>query len=244
MKIYAKTDTGIVRQNNEDAYFYKEKDSKNFIAFVCDGMGGHLGGSYAANKTIEILADAYKKPIHKSVGIWLYETLQKANEAVHQQSLENEHLSGMGTTVSGVLCIDGKMYYAHLGDSRIYVYDSNSISQITTDHTLVNSLLHSGYITYKQSLKHPKRHVLTNALGIKKEVSVDIGEITLKDNQNILICSDGLHNVLDNKKLLKVLTSKESIIFRGNELVEKVNAAGGNDNVTFILIENEEKEKE
>ena len=73
---------------------------------------------------------------------------------------------------------------------------------------------------------------------------MDIGEIPLKDNQNILICSDGLHNVLDNKKLLKVLTSKESIIFRGNELVEKVNAAGGNDNVTFILIENEEKEKE
>ena len=90
MKIYAKTDTGMIRQNNEDAYFYKEKDANNFIAFVCDGMGGHLGGSYAANKTIEILADAYKNPKIKSVGIWLYETLQKANEAVYKMKIFQE----------------------------------------------------------------------------------------------------------------------------------------------------------
>ncbi len=238
MIIYGKTDIGMVRQNNEDAYFYKEKDSKNFIAFVCDGMGGHVGGSYASQKTIEILAEAYKNANIKSVGIWLYETLQKANETVYLQAQSNENLSKMGTTVTGVICINGTYYYAHVGDSRVYVYDESNISQITTDHTLVNSLLHSGYITYKQALKHPKKHVLTNALGIKKELSVDIGELPLKENQNILICSDGLYNSLEPKKILKVLSSKESIVSRADELVSKANSAGGSDNLTFILIEN------
>ncbi len=240
MKIYAKTDTGLVRQSNEDAYFYKEKDKDNFIAFVCDGMGGHIGGSYAANKTIEIIDNAYRNPDIKSVGVWLYETIQKANDAIYNQAKEQPEFVGMGTTCSGVICHEGKFYYAHVGDSRIYTYDANNISQITTDHTLVNTLLQRGYITYKQAKTHPKRHVLTNALGINKEISVDIGEIPLNPHENIIICSDGLHNCLDGKKLLKALNSTDSIIEKGDELINKINSMGGPDNITFILLESED----
>lgn len=239
MKIFAKTDVGLLRPSNEDAYVYLEKDEQNFMAFVCDGMGGHLGGSFAAHKTIEVLTEAYKKLDKvKNVGVWLYETLQNANSLVYEESLTNPSLKGMGTTVSGVIKIDGNLFYAHLGDSRIYLYDNESFEQITTDHTLVNTLLHNGLITYKQSLKHPKKHVLTNALGIKKDISVDIGPLNLKSNQNLLICSDGLHNMLDSKKMHKILTADLPLTERANDLLTKALQAGGTDNITFVIIEN------
>ena len=127
MKIFAKTDVGLLRPSNEDAYVYLEKDEQNFMAFVCDGMGGHLGGSFAAHKTIEVLTEAYKKLDKvKNVGVWLYETLQNANSFVYEESLTNPSLKGMGTTVSGVIKIDGNLFYAHLGDSRIYLYDNET----------------------------------------------------------------------------------------------------------------------
>lgn len=238
MKIYAKTDVGLLRPNNEDAYVYLEKDENNCMAFVCDGMGGHLGGAFAANQTIDTLSRAYNNLDKvKNMNLWLYDRLQEANQIVYNESLNNEKLKGMGTTVTGIIKLDGNYYYAHLGDSRIYLYDEEKIEQITTDHTLVNVLLHKGMITYKQSLKHPKKHVLTNALGIKKEVSVDVGLIDKKPKQNLLICSDGLYNMLDNKKLHKILASKVPVIEKGNELLTKALQAGGNDNITFIIIE-------
>lgn len=238
MKIYAKTDIGLLRPNNEDAYVFIEKDDQNCLAFVCDGMGGHLGGSYAANQTIDILSSAYhEQEIGKNVNLWLYDKIQKANEFVYNESLKNPSLKGMGTTLSGILQLQGKFYYAHLGDSRVYIYDDAHLEQITTDHTLVNELLHGGFITYKQSLKHPKKHVLTNALGIKKEVSVDIGEIKKEPQENIFICSDGLYNMLDNKKIEKILSSQQSITEKGNELLQKALQAGGTDNITFIILE-------
>ena len=143
----------------------------------------------------------------------------------------------MGTTVSGVICINNDLYYAHIGDSRIYIYSEYELQQITVDHTYVNSLLLNGLITYKQALKHPKKHVLTNALGIKKNVSVDIGQIKLKENENILICSDGLHNMLDGKKLQKPLNEPLALQEKAENLLDKALKAGGLDNITFILME-------
>ena len=153
MKIIAKTDIGLVRSTNEDTFTYLVKDENNFMAFVCDGMGGHLGGSFASSKTVEFINNAYNnldtsKPL--KVGVWLFDMLQQANDFIFEQSLNNENLKGMGTTVSGVLCFNGEMYYAHIGDSRIYVYDENELQQITTDHTYVNTLLLNGLITLKQ----------------------------------------------------------------------------------------------
>ena len=241
MKLIAKTDIGLIRATNEDTYTIIKKDDKNFIAFVCDGMGGHLGGSYASSKTCDILNDAFnaidfKVPM-KNVGVWLFETLQNANTLIYQQSLENENLRGMGTTVTGVVCVNGELYYAHIGDSRIYVYNQYDLQQMTVDHTYVNSLLLNGLITYKQALKHPKKHVLTNALGIKKDVSVDIGRIKLKENEGLLICSDGLHNMVDNKKLLKLLSEEVESEEKAEAIKEKALKNGGVDNITLILLE-------
>ena len=241
MKIFAKTDIGLVRSTNEDTFTYLVKDENNFIAFVCDGMGGHLGGSFASSKTVEFINNAYNeldttKPI-RNIGVWLFDMLQRANDFIFEESLNNENLKGMGTTVSGIIMFNGELYYAHIGDSRIYVYDEHDLQQITTDHTYVNTLLLNGLITYKQAQKHPKRHILTNALGIKRKVSVDIGQIKLKENESVLICSDGLHNMVDGKKLLKVLNEKVDIELKGNLLKEKALSNGGLDNITFILLE-------
>lgn len=241
MKIIAKTDVGLVRSTNEDTFTYLVKDENNFIAFVCDGMGGHLGGSFASSKTVEFINEAYdnldtSKPL-RNVGVWLFDLLQQANDYIFEQSLTNENLKGMGTTVSGVINFNGEIYYAHIGDSRIYVYSESDLQQITTDHTYVNTLLLNGLISFKQAQKHPKRHILTNALGIKRKVSVDIGQIKLKDNENIIICSDGLHNMLDGKKLLKVLSEKVDIEYKINLLKDKALSNGGLDNITVILLE-------
>lgn len=241
MKIIAKTDIGLVRATNEDTFTYIVKDENNFMAFVCDGMGGHLGGSYASSKTVEILNDAYEKldpsSSIKNLGVWLFDTLQSANEYIYEQSLANENLKGMGTTVSGVIMLNGEIYYAHIGDSRIYAYSKDNLQQVTTDHTYVNTLLLNGLITFKQAQKHPKRHVLTNALGIKRKVSVDIGQIRLKDDENLLICTDGVHNLLDDKKLTKLLNEEIDIELKINMIKEKVLSLGGLDNITLILLE-------
>ena len=241
MKIHAKTDIGLVRSTNEDTFTFVLKDEKNYMAFVCDGMGGHLGGSYASSKTAEFLNEAYEKldpanPV-KNIGVWLFDTLQKANDFIFEQSLSNENLKGMGTTVSGVICIDGELFYAHIGDSRIYAYSKNDLQQVTTDHTYVNTLLLNGLITFKQAQKHPKRHVLTNALGIKRKISVDIGQIRLKEDENLLICTDGLHNLLDGKKLLKILNEEIDTEVKVNLIKEKALSLGGSDNITLILLE-------
>lgn len=241
MKFFAKTDIGLVRSTNEDTFTYIVKDENNFIAFVCDGMGGHLGGSYASSKTVDFINEAYNKldtskPL-KNVGVWLFDTLQQANEFIFEQSLNNENLKGMGTTVSGVIMFNGELYYAHIGDSRIYVYSERELQQITTDHTYVNTLLLNGLITLKQAQKHPKRHVLTNALGIKRKVSVDIGQIKLHEKENVLICSDGLHNMIDGKKLLKLLNEKVDIESKGNLIIDKALSNGGLDNITFVFME-------
>ena len=241
MKIIAKTDIGLVRATNEDTFTYIVKDENNFMAFVCDGMGGHLGGSYASSKTVEFLNDAYEKLDPslsiKNLGVWLFDTLQSANEYIYEQSLANENLKGMGTTVSGVIMLNGEIYYAHIGDSRIYAYSKDNLQQVTTDHTYVNTLLLNGLITFKQAQKHPKRHVLTNALGIKRKVSVDIGQIRLKDDENLLICTDGVHNLLDGKKLTKLLNEEIDIELKINMIKEKVLSLGGLDNITLILLE-------
>ncbi len=241
MKIIAKTDIGLIRSTNEDTFTLIKKDENNFLAFVCDGMGGHLGGAFASNKTIEMLNDAFNKIDSnnppKNIGVWLFETLQNANSLIYQKAMTDENLKGMGTTVSGVVMINKEIYYAHIGDSRIYLYNENSIEQITTDHTYVNTLLLNGLITYKQALKHPKRHVLTNALGIKKNVSVDIGSIRLKEKDSLLICTDGLHNLIDGKKLLKLLNEDVDTETKVNNLLDKALSLGGNDNITLIVLE-------
>lgn len=241
MKICAKSNKGLVRLTNEDAYLFSKKDENNFIAFVCDGMGGHLGGSFASNKTIEILKEEYDKldcsNLTKNVGVWIFDVISKANNFVYNESLSNLNLKGMGTTVTGVIMYNNVLYYAHIGDSRIYIYNQNFIDQVTTDHTYVNTLLLNGIITYKQALKHPKRHILTNALGIKKNVSVDIGQISLKNDDNLLICSDGLYNHLDKKKLLKILSDDTDFETKAENLVEKALDLGGTDNITLILLQ-------
>lgn len=242
MNIKARSDIGSVRQTNEDSYLYLIKDDLNFIAFVCDGMGGHLGGSFASKATIDVIKETYDEldltNKNLNVGVWLFETLQKANTLIYKKTLEDDSLRGMGTTVTGVIMFNGTIYYAHVGDSRIYTYSKDDIQQITTDHTYVNSLLLNGLITYKQALKHPKRHVLTNSLGIKRDVSVDIGRIPLHDGENILICTDGLHNMLDKKKMLKILSQSISTEQKVDELIAKALQAGGTDNITLILLEN------
>ena len=241
MKITAKTDIGLVRSTNEDTYTFIKKDDDNFLAFVCDGMGGHLGGSFASAKAVEMINESFNsftsKKITESIGVWLFEANTKINAFIYDHSISHENLKGMGTTITGVIKLNNEMYYAHIGDSRIYIYNKDELRQITTDHTYVNTLLLNGLITYKQSLKHPKKHVLTNALGIKKSVSVDIGQISLKENDNLLICSDGLHNLLDGKKLLKVLNEPLQINEKVDFIVEKALELGGNDNITLVLLE-------
>ena len=241
MKIIAKTDIGLVRQTNEDNYVVIQKDENNFLAFVCDGMGGHLGGSFASSKTVQMIEEEFNKldtsKLIKNLGVWLFEIFTNINTAIYEESLRNENLKGMGTTLSGIVVVNNEMYYAHIGDSRIYTFNERDLQQITTDHTYVNTLLLNGLITFKQALKHPKRHVLTNALGIMKNVSVDIGQIRLKEDEGILITTDVLHNLLVGKNLIKMLNEPLTTQEKVDSLVNKALDLGGNDNITLILLE-------
>lgn len=239
MKIYGLTDKGIVRENNQD-FFAAEKLSENVaFAIVCDGMGGANAGNIASKIATETITAYIKKSYRQSLSSIALENILRgalvsANAEVYEASKKNKEQAGMGTTAV-LAFIDNQMgYVLHVGDSRAYLMEEGNLIQLTTDHSMVQSLVDSGEITADQAKVHPKKNIITRALGINKEVVVDLDVFDLNENTALLLCTDGLTNFVSEDLIKTELTDINDTIVQ--RLIQRANDNGGADNITAVVV--------
>lgn len=245
MRYYGITDKGLIRETNQDNYVTASNEVGDVFALVCDGIGGGNGGDVASKIAVDYLSEKFSKcngfESDDDVRDWMNKTIRETNNLIFSKSLLSKQLKGMGTTLVGVLITKSAKYIINIGDSRVYCLNNNDFIQITTDHTLVEDLLKSGEISVEEANVHPKKNILTNALGVWENVKIDIDKYN-KDADSFLICSDGLYGYTDHNKIKDVMLNRSlSTIRKVKQLLKIALDAGGYDNITMILIELEDE---
>lgn len=246
MKAYGNTDKGLIRKDNEDAFYVHQNEHGDWIAVVCDGIGGSAAGEVASHIAIRTIQEAFEKAplLHKDyeVNDWLQSVLNKANDAIYYKSIRSKKEKGMGTTCAGILVTQYASYIFNVGDSRIYADYKEGLIQMSEDHNVVSKLLRSGQITPEEAKTHAQRNTLTNALGIWHVFQIDFHKID-SEYKYVLVSSDGLHGYVLHEEIQAVVENKEwSLEDKVNYLINQANEAGGFDNCTIILLENEAKQ--
>lgn len=242
MKIVAKTDKGLVRSSNQDAYAVGELPGEVAWAVVCDGMGGEAGGNIASALAVKVISEkitsAYNEKMRDaSIKNLLDSAICAANIEVCDMAYSRPDLQGMGTTVVAVIVRDKTAFIAHAGDSRAYIVSGETIQQITTDHSLVQNMVDRGEITAEQAQHHPKKNFITRAVGVEKRIDIDFSEIDLNDNETLILCTDGLSNFVTNKEMIDDIKDGQYYAF-ADRLVKRANKNGGGDNITVVAIAN------
>ena len=240
MKILAKTDIGPYRESNQDAFLAGSFETGDTWAVVCDGMGGVSGGQIASKICVEKTYEAIKRGYRDNMTVKAAQNLLNsaicaANSAVFDEAQKDRELSGMGTTVVAAIFRDNVAYIAHAGDSRAYVIKNNTqLVQITTDHSIVQRLYELGQITKEEALTHPKRNVITRAVGTQEWIKADYNEIDYDDDDIFLLCSDGLTNFVSDDTIVKIVNENDFSL-TAEKLVDAANEGGGGDNITVVL---------
>ena len=239
MKITAKTDIGIVRDNNQDSYAAGELSGGAAFAIVCDGMGGAAEGALASSVAVNAIREKLTNSFFPgmsdiSVRSLLISSVENANKAGYHLSLTDKKYDGMGTTVVASIVRNGFAYVVHAGDSRAYLIHNNEIRQITKDHSVVQNMLEKGEITSEEAFDHPDKHIITRALGVDENVRVDFAQEEF-ENDILLLCSDGLTNYVHDDEIKEILTDSVDDE-RVSELIEKANYYGGGDNITVVAL--------
>lgn len=245
LKAAFKSDVGLVRTVNEDRVVVKNGVAGGSFAIVADGMGGHQAGDTASQITIELVEEALQQAAgglsDAESEAYLIEAIRQANAKVYEIASVKEHYRGMGTTVTAALANDSRVIIGHIGDSRAYYINHEQFMQITEDHTLVNELVKTGQLTPGEAAVHPRRNVITRALGTDADVDVDLARLPWKSGDVILLCSDGLSNLVPEEELARIVRGEGSLIEKVDRLVEYALQAGGDDNITVVLLSNEEQ---
>ena len=232
MKVYAITDIGRMRPINEDSY-YAPREGERFCA-VADGMGGHNAGEVASARAVEVFSRSMRQVEHITAQT-LHAAVEQANDSVFQMAQENAGMSGMGTTFSALAAQDDTAYLAHVGDSRIYLVRNGAIMQVTTDHTLVEQMVQKGLITPREARMHPKRNIITRALGTEEAVQIDIVQMSLRPGDVFFLCSDGMTNYVDEREILRAVVSERDWQDKLKHLVSIALENGGADNITALF---------
>lgn len=239
MEYYYMTDSGKVRDHNEDSVIIVENGNREYLMAVADGMGGHKAGEVASSIAIGHLGKRFKETSligSKEDAInWLKEVVSEINILIYKHTEENPSSLGMGTTLVLALITEEYLLFGNIGDSSGFVLKNKLLHKVTSDHTLVNLLVSSGELTLEEAKEHPRKNVLMRALGANSSVEMDIFDVE-KDVDSILLCSDGLTNMLDNDQINKVvnedLTAEEIV----NKLIIKSNNRGGTDNISVAYL--------
>jgi serine/threonine protein phosphatase PrpC len=243
MNIANKTDIGRIRLINEDRSVVQNDLNGFILAIVADGMGGHQAGDVASQMAIEVIQE-HLQELEKDMSVdmckaALQTAIEKANQTIYEFAQSKEQFQGMGTTVVAILANEVFLAIGHIGDSRAYLVTADRIVQLTEDHSLVSELLRSGQITREEANHHPRRNVLTRALGTDANVEVEVGHFEWQTDDIVLMCSDGLSGQLDSNALLNILHMEHDLQWKADELVIEALNAGGDDNISVILLANE-----
>lgn len=221
--------TGLVRQRNEDRFY-----AQGPLLIVADGMGGYTGGEYASTMVVDTIAKVVNEATEMSTEV-LENAILQANRMVYEKSQSYKELEGMGTTAVVAYVQEDILYWAHVGDSRLYIYGSEGLLRMTKDHSMVQQLVEAGTITEEEVIHHPKRNMLTRAIGVYETVEVDTGVVEVHQNDRILLCSDGLSGYIEESKIEQVLSEEKNESRALEDLVHLVYDAGARDNVTIVL---------
>lgn len=237
METYCQTDVGLKRNNNQDFVYASDQKVGRLptLFIVADGMGGHAAGDLASRLAVETAVDSIGSSGEITVFRILDEAVRKANDAVLKKAAEKPEYAGMGTTfVAGV--IDGDtLYIVNVGDSRLYVLDDDRIDQITEDHSLVEEMVRAGRITREQMRNHPKKNIITRAIGGEVEVRPDFFDVGLRKGDIVLLCSDGLSNMVEDEQIFRIVKREKTLREAGQKLISAANTAGGRDNISVVL---------
>lgn len=241
MKSFGATDIGRVRKINEDSYYNDPEHLGLYI--IADGMGGHQAGEVASSLAVETLSTILREHLMDrnfslaDIEHVLRSAVERTNQTVYSLATSQPGYSGMGTTV--VVCIvrEGHAHIAHIGDSRAYLVRQRVLKQLTTDHSLVQELLDKGRITEAEAEDHPRKNILTRALGTDPVVEVDTMSVQLQKGDTLMMCTDGISNHVDRQELLELISDNppESACM---EIIRVANSRGGFDNMTILIVEN------
>ncbi|MBD5472098.1 MAG: Stp1/IreP family PP2C-type Ser/Thr phosphatase [Lachnospiraceae bacterium] len=238
MRSFSVTDIGKKRKLNQDYVYVSETSIGNLpnLFIVADGMGGHNAGDYASKCTVETITREVRGCFEKNPVRILSKAIRIANDQIRRKAGEDESLSGMGTTVVAATCLGHYLQVANVGDSRLYIIGSE-IRQITTDHSLVEEMVRMGGIDRKDARNHPDKNIITRAIGALDTVEIDFFHEELKPGELVLLCSDGLTNMLEDEEIGAILKEPVSMEEKAQRLIEAANDNGGKDNITVIIID-------
>jgi len=238
MNAFSATDLGQIRKENQDYVFVSETPVGNLsnLFVVADGMGGHKAGDFASRFTVESLIESITNDAeHNPIKI-IRSAMKTANILLREKAKEDAARLGMGTTLVVATIVGHYLYVANLGDSRLYVV-SEEIQQVTRDHSLVEEMIRIGEINREEAHNHPDKNVITRAIGVSSEVDIDFFDLKLQEHDIILLCSDGLSNMVKDEEISKIVKTGSDLSEIAARLIERANENGGKDNIAVVLIE-------
>lgn len=236
MKVIGNSNIGMVRKENQDAFWIHQINAETCIAVVCDGMGGVRGGQQASTLAVAAVkeyVETHKIPDNEKKAF--DKLVKESNLRVYEKACADESLSGMGTTMVLVLIKDGTAHFANVGDSRAYHITNGSIQQVTKDHSAVQELIDKGHLTERQAKIHPNKNIITRAIGIDKEITYDYFKVDIHTDDIILLCTDGLSNNMDESEI-QFEASGGEFEDLSTRLIDLANSRGGTDNITVAAI--------
>lgn len=238
MKTFSRTDTGRRREMNQDYVYTSGTPVGNLpnLLILADGMGGHNAGDYASRYTVEMIVDFVRNSSETSPVAIISEAIRQANRAVMEKAQTDIDLEGMGTTVVVATLQGRELCVANVGDSRLYIA-GREFRQITKDHSYVQEMVRRGEISPEVARVHPDRNIITRAVGGWNDIEVDFFEVELEEGDQILMCSDGLTDMLEDEEIFEIINEKQEKEEVLDALIEAANEYGGNDNITVILTE-------
>ncbi len=238
MKTFSITDIGQRREMNQDYVFSSEKPVGNLpnLFLVADGMGGHNAGDYASRYTVETIVDVVSNSDETEPVSLLEEAIQTANRSLLARAKEDMDRRGMGTTIVALTILGNRLCIANVGDSRLYVVNQK-IHQITRDHSLVEEMVRLGEMDKEVAKDHPDKNIITRAIGALPEVLVDFFEVEIEEGDTVLMCSDGLTNMVEDEEIRNIVMGQRDTVEKAEKLVATANQNGGKDNITVIVIE-------
>jgi protein phosphatase len=237
LKAFSITDIGERRRINQDYVFCSETTVGRLpnLFVVADGMGGHNAGDYASRYCVEFFRQKIEESELTSPIALIESAIKLTNEALRNKAMEQSELEGMGTTFVAATIFDKEMYVANVGDSRLYVI-GKQIRQVTEDHSLVEAMVKTGELNRSEARYHPNKNIITRAIGVNETVEPDFFEVNLEDGDTVLMCSDGLTNMLEDETIERIIKENDDPEAAAKNLVKCANENGGKDNIAIIII--------
>ena len=238
MRIFSITDAGMVRDINEDYVFVTDEPVGSLpnLFMVADGMGGHQAGDFASKYSIEAIKREIEKSKEQDIEKVLLSAIKVANSEIIKKSKGEARLKGMGTTIVATTVVNQMMYFANVGDSRLYLINQG-ITQLTKDHSLVEEMVRLGGIKSEEAKHHPDKNIITRAIGAKEGIEIDFFEHRLNPGDKILMCSDGLNDMVEDDDIFYLVQAGRDVVESGELLINTAKTNGGIDNISIVLIE-------